>query len=255
MGAAAARPLAALLLALSYMAFPLASPAAQEFPERFEATFALEAKGATFAESRWSLAPGDDGSSFISTSRSEPKGMFALIRDDTRTERSEWRRAGDWLQPLAYRYERTGRKAREIDMTFDWAENTARHDSEGKVWELPVPPGAMDKLNYIVALMRDLKSGARRVEYTIADGGRHLKRYVLAVVGEERIETRLGALDTVVVRREHENGQRETHFWCAPALGFFPVKIVHSEREGGTPITARITSLDGIEPGLERSEE
>ena len=242
---AAAHPLTALLLVLSHTAFPPAS-AARELPERFEATFTLEAKGTTLARSHWSLAPAPDGR-FVSTSRTEPAGVFALIRKETRTERSEWRYAGDRIQPLAYRYERTGRKARTIAMTFDWAQNVARHSSEGQDWLLQVPPGTMDKLVYTMALMRDLDRGARRVEYSIADGGRQLKRYVLAAIGEERIETRIGALDTVVVRRERENARRETTLWCARALGFFPVKIVHVER-GETPVTIRIQSITGIEP-------
>lgn len=240
----AAPPMTALLLVLAYASPPLVS-ASTELPERFEASFVLDAAGTTFARARWSLAPRGDGS-FVATSRTEAKGVFALIRDDTRIERSEWTYAGDWLQPLSYRYERTGRKARRIDITFDWKENIARHESQGTTWRLQVPAGAMDKLNYILALMRDLGRGARRVDYTIADGSRRLKRYVFATVGVERIETDLGTLDTVVVRRERENSTRETTFWCAPALGFFPVKIVHVERDG-TPLTLRIESLSGIE--------
>ena len=240
----AARPMTALLMVLVYASPPLVS-ASSELPERFEASFVLDAAGTILARTRWSLAPGAGGS-FVATSRTEPKGLFALIRDDTRIERSEWTYAGDWLQPLAYQYERTGRKARRIDITFDWKENIARHDSRGTAWRLQVPAGTMDKLNYILALMRDLGRGARRVDYTIADGGRRLKRYVFATIGEERIESGLGTLDTVVVRRERENSTRETTFWCAPALGFFPVKIVHVERDG-TPLTLRIESLGGIE--------
>ena len=38
-------------------------------------------------------------------------------------------------------------------------------------WRLPVPPGTLDKLNYPFGLMR----GERRVEYTVADGGRRLE--------------------------------------------------------------------------------
>ena len=173
--------------------------------------------------------------------------MFALIRSETRLERSEWRHAGDWLQPLAYQYERTGKKARKIDIAFDWEENVARHDSDGAVWRLPVPPGTMDKFSYTLALMRDLDRGVRHVEYTIADGGRRLKRYVLAGIGEERIETALGTFDTVVVRRERESGTRQTTLWCANALGFLPVKIVHVERDGQS-LTLALESLSGIEP-------
>ena len=235
--------LIALLLLISTAAFALASPA-RELPERFDATFELVVSGTTIARTRWSLAPGIGGT-YVSTSRTEPAGMFSLIRDDTRVERSDWAYAGDWLKPLAYRYERTGRKARKIDITFDWDENVARHVSPDTAWKLPVPPGTMDKFIYILALMRDLSRGERSMDYTIADGGR-LRRYVLTSVGEDRIETALGTFDTIGMRRVHGNGRRVTTFWCASALSFLPVRIVHVERDG-TPLTLQIDSLSGIE--------
>lgn len=233
-----------VLLALSSPVLAAANPA-ESLPERFEATFELRAKGATFARTRWSLAPGIDGR-YVSTSRTEPAGMFSLIRDETRTERSEWTFAGDRLQPLAYRYERTGRKSRTIAITFDWEDNVARHESPDAAWKLPVPDGTMDKFSYVFALMRDLGRGERHLEYTIADGGRRLGRYVLTGIGEKRIETALGTFDAVGMRRKHERSPRETTFWCARALGYLPVKIVHIERDG-TPVTLDIQSLDGIE--------
>ena len=235
----------AALLLLCAAASPLPAPA-RELPERFDATFVLEAAGTKVARTQWSLAPGADGT-WVSTSRTEPAGVFSLIRNEARVERSEWTWDGDWLQPLAYRYERTGRKAREIDIEFDWEANVARHHSPGASWRLPVPPGTMDKFNYILAMMRDLSRGERKVEYTIADGGRRLKHYVLSGVGEERIETALGTFDTILIRRERENSKRRTTYWCARELGFLPVKIVHTERDGKS-MTLRIESLSGIEP-------
>ena len=234
---------AALLLLLAVVV-PLATPAASELPEQFEATFVLEAAGATIARAQWSLAPGAAGT-YVATSRTDAAGVFALIRDETRVERSRWTWEGEWLQPLEYRYERTGRKSREIDIVFDWEANVARHDSPGASWRLPVPPGTMDKFNYILAMMHDLGRGQRRVEYTIADGGRRLKRYVLAGIGKERVETALGVLDTVVMQRKREHSARKTTFWCAEALGFLPVKIVHEEGDGQS-MTLHIESLSGI---------
>ena len=238
-----AHPFTALML-LCAVAAPTAAPAG-ELPERFEATFALEAAGTTIARTQWSLAPGTNGT-YVSTSRTEPAGMFSLIRKESRVERSVWTHAGDRLRPLAYRYERTGRKAREIEIDFDWAANVARHRSPGASWRLPVPPDTLDKFSYVFAMMRDLGRGERNLEYTVADGGRRLKHYVLTGVGEERIETVLGTFDTTVIRRERSNSNRQTTLWCARELGFLPVKIVHVERDGKS-LTLRIESLDGIE--------
>ena len=238
-------PLIALVLLLPIAAVSPAVPA-RELPHAFEATFTLKAAGATVARIRWSLSP-RDGGGYVSTSHTEPAGMVALFRKETRVERSEWKLAGDMLQPLEYHYERTGKKARSIDITFDWDNKVARHDSQGTAWRLPVPPGTLDKFSYLFALMRDLNRGERHVEYTVADGGRHLKHYVLAGVGEERIETALGTLDTTVIRRERNDSKRVTTLWCADALGFLPVKLVHVEGDG-TVLTARIDSLTGVEP-------
>ena len=88
--------------------------------------------------------------------------------------------------------------------------------------------------------------GERRVEYTVADGGRRLKHYVLAGIGEERIETALDARHHRR-RRERTDSNRETTLWCARALGFLPVKIAHVERDGAA-LTIRIDSLSGIVP-------
>lgn len=231
-----------LLLAV---AAPSPAEPARGLPERFEATFLLEVSGATIARSRWSLEPGTNGR-YLSASRTEPVGMFALLRKETIVERSEWSYAGDWLQPHAYHYERTGRKPRKVDITFDWERSIAFHDSPTAPWKLEVPHGTMDKFTYMFALMRDLGRGKRDVEYAIADGGR-LKSYVLRGTGEERIETALGAFDTAVVRRERENSKRETTLWLARALAYLPVKIVHVEGDGKS-LTILIESLSGIEP-------
>ena len=243
-----AYPLTALLL-LCTVASPFAAPAGG-LPERFEATYALETAGTTIARTKWSLVPGPNGT-YVSTSRTEPAGMLSLVRNESRVERSVWTLAGDRVQPLAYRYERTGRKAREIDIEFDWTANVARHDSQGASWRLPVPSDTLDKFSYIFAMMRDLGRGKRNLEYTIADGGRRLKHYVLIGVGEELVDTSLGTFDTTVIRRDRRNGKRRTTLWCAEDLGFLPVKIVHRERDGKT-LTLRIESLGGIERSRSR---
>lgn len=240
-----ARSLVALLLVLQIAAV---SPAASAggLPEEFEATFMIEAGGMTIGRIRLALSAGTNGR-YISTTYTEPVGMLARLRRETHIERSEWVFAGDWLKPLAYHYERTGKKARSVQISFDWDKGVAEHDSNGTAWRLPVPPGTLDKTNYLFALMRDLMRGERRVEYTVVNGGRRLEQYVLVGIGKERIETALGPLDTAVVRRDRTDSKRETTLWCAKALGFLPVKIVHVERDGAV-LTVRIDSLNGIVP-------
>ena len=235
--------LASLLLLLSGAAPSLAAPE-RELPDQFEVTFTLEVVGATVARTRWSLSPGNDGG-YIYESHTEVVGVLSLIHKDSVFERSEWVYTEQWLRPHAYRYKRIGRKARDISIVFDWEESIAHHDSPSGPWQMPVPDGTMDKLTYLLALMRDLGRGKRSVEYMVADGG-ELERYTLIGIGEERIETALGTFDTIVVRRERANKKRETTFWCASALNFLPVQMLHEEHDG-TSVTFHIESLSGIE--------
>ena len=198
------RSLVALLLVLQVAAV---SPAvsAGALPEELEATFTVEVGSMTIGRIRLALSAGTNGR-YISTSLTEPAGMLAPLSGETRIERSEWVFAGDWLKPLAYHYERTGKKAHSIDISFDGDKNVARHDSNGAAWRLPVPPGTLDKLNCLFALMR----GERRVEYTVAEGGRRLEQYVPVGIGEERIETAPGPFDTDIVQRERTDSKRGT---------------------------------------------
>ena len=216
-----ARSLVALSLVLQVAAI---SPAvsAGDLPEEFAATFMVEAGGLTIGRIRLALSAGTNGR-YISTSCTGPLGMLATLRGETHVERSEWVFAGDWLKPRAYHYERTVKNARSVQISFDWDKGVAEHDSNGTAWSLPVPPGTLDKTNYPFALMRDLMRSERRVEYTVVNGGRRLDQYVLVGIGEERIETALGPLDTAVVRRDRTDSKRETTLWGARALGFLPV--------------------------------
>jgi len=224
-----------------------AHPTFAELPERFSARYTLSAGNMTLGETTWSLEPvGDDR--YLYQSVSEPTGIMALWRPDRVVERSEWRYHDDRLQPLDYSYERSGgRKDRHVRIAFDWERGLARNSLRGNAWEMQLPKGALDKLSYVLALMRDLADGKRDIRYEIADGG-HLKNYQLDVLREERIETSLGPLDAIVVRRERKGKKRVTTLWCAPALSFLPVKIEHREPDGNTVILTiqEATGFSGV---------
>jgi hypothetical protein len=79
----------------------------------------------------------------------------------------------------------------------------------------------------------------------VADGGK-VKTYRLKVVGEERVETVLGPLHTLVVERRRDEDDEFTVVWCAPALRYLPVQVEHREDEGTVRLT--LTGVDGLSP-------
>jgi hypothetical protein len=60
-----------------------------------------------------------------------------------------------------------------------------------------------------------------------------VKEYKLQREGTARIETALGALDTVIYTSTNSDGDRITRTWVAPALGYLPVR---AERLHGTKL-------------------
>ncbi|WP_197019200.1 DUF3108 domain-containing protein [Thioalkalivibrio sp. HK1] len=219
-------------------------------PEPFDATFSLESGGNRIGKTHWSS--GEEGGRYIFQSHTESVGIMSLIYGGEIAERSEWSEyEGDW-HPIEYHYHRTGFKEREIHIRFERDKGIARLQSPKGPWKLEVPEGVNDKLGYLLALMHDLSEGKKDLRYPIADGGR-VRSYLFDIQGTERIESAIGPLETVVVKRIRENEgekKRETTIWCAPDLGFLPVKIEHRER--GSPMISLL--IEGIEGFGQRFE-
>ncbi len=218
----------------------LGSPA---FPKQFSAEYTLKARGITVGRSSWSLRPAEDGR-YVYENRSAATGLGRLMRNKRVIERSEWEYLDRAMRPLHYRYERTGgSKERHVQIAFDWKQKTVRTTVNGDPWRMALPPGTLDKLVYVLAMMHDLSTGKRDLQYTVADGGK-LKTYRVEVIQEEPLETALGTLATLVVRRSRKESGRESFFWCAPSLHFLPVKLEHREKDG--TLTALIEAANGF---------
>jgi Protein of unknown function (DUF3108) len=213
---------------------------------RFVANFVLTAFGTTVGRTQWRLVPIDD-LQFLWESRSETAGAGALIRDLYITERSESEIHGQGFRPIVYNYDRYGENAsRKVQVSFDWENGVVLNTAQDHTWRMAVPPDTLDKLNYLLALMHDLASGKRNMRYTIADGGR-LKTYDMRAAGTETLETALGTLKTLKVRRLRDQDEDEAMLWCASALGFLPVKLEHRDRDGRL-VSMHIESIEGMPP-------
>jgi hypothetical protein len=189
--------------------------------------------GIDVAQTRWTIRA-LDGGGFVYESHTRTVGVISMMREDSILERSEWRPVDDALQPFEYHYDRRrGDRRREVSVHFDWPAGKVRNTANGQEWEMPVPAGTLDKLSYLLVMMRDLGLGKRDLRYPIADGGT-LKTYRWRVVGEEEVETSRGRLATLKVQRIRlpEERDRDTVLWCAEALGFLPVRIEHREVDG-----------------------
>jgi hypothetical protein len=230
-------PLALLLVLVA--TWTLAAP----IPD-FEVQYTLRYEGIRVGEAVYRLR--QQGDEYLYESRTRPVGIAAWFRKVRVEEHSQWTWHEDRIRPLQYLYRRTGgRSDRDAELIFDWEALQVENRVAGHPWQMDIPPHALDKMVVTLVLMRDLASGARDVEYAIADGGR-LKTYRFKVVGEERVETPAGTFDALKLERLRDDNKRYTALWCAPELHYLPVKLLQREDDDRL-ITSELHSVsDGL---------
>lgn len=157
----------------------------------------------------------------------------------------------DWpqpglLRPLEYRYERRGLgRDRTAKLDFDWDKGKVTNNVQDKPWKMAIEPGVLDKLSFQIQLQRDLIAGKHEgLSYDIADGGK-IKHYKFEIVGEEVLDTPLGKVDTVKVKRSRKDDDRITYAWMAPKYQYLLVRM--QQEEGGDVYTIYIheSEVDG----------
>ena len=229
------------LVAAMLLALPLDEPDA--FPDRFAARYTLHAGDLEVGTTSISLSPMGDGR-FEYTSVSRTTGGASLLGKREVRERSVWEPSESQIRSLRYDYERRGTKEHRVKVIFDWSAGRVTNHVNGETWQMEVPEPTFDRQNHLLALMRDLESGARPASYRVADGGR-LKTYEFSHLGHERVSTAFGNLDTVVVERTQPGATRRTTFWFAPSFDYLPVQIEHREDSGS--IVVRIRDVSGFD--------
>lgn len=223
------RALAILLLCLLALPAGPASAAGLGLPP-FEASYRLTLDHIPIGRSRARLLPAEDGR-YRYLSDTWPTGLMAWVRKDRLHEESLFIPWQGGVRPLSYRFDRTGgRKVRHARLSFDWKGMRVTNRVQGRPWKMAIPPGTLDKNLVRLAVMLDLARGRKTLAYAIADGGK-LKHYRFAVVGRARIHTPAGDYDTLKLKRLRKDRDRDTWFWCAPALHYLPVRILQIENE------------------------
>lgn len=207
----------------------------------FTAEYAVQVKGLKVGGMTRTLEI-DAAGRYRLESRMAPSGLAALVSRTAVDEISEGALLQPGVHPHRYRYHKSSKgKDKYIESVFERATSRVRTTQRGTTSTLDVPPGALDKLAYQLALMEDLGRGRTTFEYHVVDGDR-LKTYALDDQGEETLE-----IDgqPVIARKmvyARHGTQRRTTLWCAPRHGFLPVRIEYREDDGGVT-TATLIAL------------
>ncbi len=141
----------------------------------------------------------------------------------------------DWQQsqpkPKVYQLKQSsvGKKKSEL-LEFDWTELQVHHQTNKPAGILDIPAGTFDKLTYQLKLRQDLLNGQEPGIYSVAEK-RKLKEYGFILLGSEQLDTPVGKLNTVKIKRDRgPNSKRETFLWLAKDWDYLLVKIEQQEK-------------------------
>ncbi|PCJ16180.1 MAG: hypothetical protein COB04_11570 [Gammaproteobacteria bacterium] len=145
--------------------------------------------------------------------------------------------------PSAYHYERKGflKKKKTLQQTFNWDDQQVTSNTSKYSTTFDLPMQSTDKLSYQLAIRCDLKQGNTDLNYQVVDKSR-LKQYSFEIVNEEILETPLGTLNAIKVKRVREANQRQTFLWFAKELDYLLVKLEQYDT-GGNHYVINIKSL------------
>lgn len=183
-----------------------------------------------------------DGQHYVAESVAEGIGLVSLFYSGAFVQRSEGRIGADGLVPEVYTLRR-GRAEVSDAARFDWGAATVALESKGQTRVVPVGRGAQDPLSaqhqfYFVQPL------AASGQFRVADG-RKLRAFWYEVVGEELLETPLGVVNTIHMRRA-DSDDSTAEVWVDPQRSYLPVKIHATDRKGRV-IAQRIRTLE-VEP-------
>jgi len=208
-------------LALAISVFLSTTTLADEL-KPFEASYDWIWHGVTVAVSTLWLEQQDD--KWIYRSKSEPRGIGRMFSERP-TQESVMEITDAEVRPLSYKADDgTSSTRRDANVQFDWQHNRITGVYEDTRVDMPIPPGIQDDLSVQIALMVKLLAGHTPTKLSLLSGNA-VREYRYSREGEETLTTPVGTIQTIIYRSEKQYSPRVTRFWCAPSLGFIPLRV------------------------------
>ncbi len=120
---------------------------------------------------------------------------------------------------------------RKEQLVIDHQRNKAIYTRKKKRRETDLQPDYLGPISYQLQLRRDLARPDSPLEYTVISHGK-IKHYQFERLGDEVINTGLGDISALKIRRVRDNKERETIFWMAEKYDYLPVKVWQREEDG-----------------------
>jgi hypothetical protein len=204
----------------------MGSADAASIPRRIDIAFAVYMGSMRIGEGRDHFE--HDGKAYRISSESSTVGIAAIYRFSlVREVRGRYTSAG--LRPETYSETRNGKLERKA--SFDWARKQATLFDGEDTQVVPLPDGTWDttSFGYNFAFLRP-PDGELQVNLT---DGRRISANRYAVVGRARLDTAIGALETLHVKKIRKpDDRRAFEVWLAVDRHYAPVRIRYTDKRG-----------------------
>lgn len=210
----------------------LASVACADTPATFDARY--EARYGSFrASAERTLAVSADNHIEMNT-RMALKLFGKTISAITEHSELESLDDGERLLPLSYTFIQTGLGKRRRQIDFDWQQAMATAVVKNSESEIVLDGPVLDNLSSYLEIRRQLMAGNTDIHFPVIDKGEKEEQH-FRVLGEERVATAGGELDTVRLEKvRDENSDRHTEIWLATDWDYLLVKLVQEEPGSST---------------------
>lgn len=201
---------------------------AHPLPKHAQLTF-VAYKGADFAvgEMRHSLEIGDDKSYTLRVGMNTT-GIASIFKSYESDQQSSGTLTAQGLRPVKYSETKTTSKGKEsLEAKFSWEEKVLSF-SNGH--SMPLPEQAQDIVSFLYQLSQ-LALDRSTIPVYISNG-KKLERYELAVGEEEMIQTGIGRLRALPLRKSRLQGEEGLDVWLGLEYRLLPVKIRMLDRMG-----------------------
>ena len=227
--------LAGLLPGPAQPAEPVLAPFVIEYDVRYA--------GVGVGTSRTELSRGNDPGTWVIESSADASGLAQLVAGGTISYRSDFVLAGQTVRPASYRFDDGTRNVeRDVTLEFDWPDGRVRGVAGQEPVDVALESGLQDAASIQAQVLARLRSGTEPGLIAMIEKDR-VKRYQYTLVRHERLETAIGALDTVVYRSARDARGRETLQWYAPSLGFAVVQA-EQRRDGKRTFETRVRRFE-----------
>jgi hypothetical protein len=180
-----------------------------------------------------------DGRSYRIVSESKTTGLAAAVYRLNIRREAKGRVTPAGLQPLSYDEMRNGQAKRGA--RFDWDGRQATLTDEGNTQTLALPDNTWDSTTFGYQFAFAQPRGAE-MAVNLTDG-RRIKEYTYAILGREKLDTELGPLETLRVRKvQAPDDKRAFEVWLAIERHYLPVRIRYTEKDG-TVLDSIVTQI------------